>query len=158
MRWRLKVEDDVFEVRLVKMEDESFIFEVDGQEIKLSQPHVYPYSIRTNEVSLAIESWSQKKWRAVDGSSTVSVESIGFGKASQEDQDTIQSQMPGRILKVLVQPGEKVKADQTLLIVEAMKMENEIRATSPAVVKEVKVQEGDSIESGTLLIRFESSK
>jgi biotin carboxyl carrier protein len=65
------------------------------------------------------------------------------------------SGMPGKIVHIFVKPGETVKMDQPLLVMEAMKMENEIRASANGVVKSVNVEKGISIESGQLLMTFE---
>ena len=60
--------------------------------------------------------------------------------------------MPGRIVKVLVQPGEAVRARQGLVVVEAMKMENEVRAPQAGIVGEVRVREGSSVEANAVLV------
>ena len=60
--------------------------------------------------------------------------------------------MPGRIVKVLVQPGEAVRARQGLVVVEAMKMENEVRAPRAGIVGEVRVREGSSVEANAVLV------
>ena len=60
--------------------------------------------------------------------------------------------MPGRIVKVLVQPGEVVQPRQGLVVVEAMKMENELRAPRSGTVAEVRVREGASVEANAVLV------
>jgi biotin carboxyl carrier protein len=60
--------------------------------------------------------------------------------------------MPGRVVKVLVKPGDTVDARQGLVVVEAMKMENELRAPGAGTVTEVKVAEGASVEANTVLV------
>ena len=63
--------------------------------------------------------------------------------------------MPGKIVKVLTAEGAVVNQGDTLLILEAMKMENEIKAGCDGVVKTVNVSEGQAIESGHLMIEIE---
>jgi len=63
--------------------------------------------------------------------------------------------MPGKIVKVLTTIGAVVNQGDTLLILEAMKMENEIKAGCDGVVKSVHVKEGQAIESGHLMIEIE---
>ena len=63
--------------------------------------------------------------------------------------------MPGRIVKVLVKPGDVVAARQGVVIVEAMKMENELRAPRPGTVAEVRVTEGISVEANSVLVVLE---
>jgi biotin carboxyl carrier protein len=59
--------------------------------------------------------------------------------------------MPGKIVRVLVTTGETVKRRQPLVVMEAMKMENELRALADGAVAELHVQEGQSVDAGTLL-------
>lgn len=63
--------------------------------------------------------------------------------------------MPGKIIEIFAKPGEVVKANKPLLIMEAMKMENEMRATRDVKIKEICIKQGDSVESGAVLIKFE---
>jgi biotin carboxyl carrier protein len=60
--------------------------------------------------------------------------------------------MPGKIVRVFVRPGDTVTARQPLVVVEAMKMENELRAGRAGTVAEVHAREGASVEAGALLI------
>jgi biotin carboxyl carrier protein len=63
--------------------------------------------------------------------------------------------MPGRVVRVLVAAGDEVIARQGLVVVEAMKMENELTASRAGRVAEVAVVEGQSVEAGRLLVRLE---
>ncbi len=78
------------------------------------------------------------------------------GSASAETgPQSIVSPMPGRIVKVLVREGDLVTAQQGLVVVEAMKMENELRAPRAGQVSAVKVVEGMSVDGGAVLIVME---
>ena len=59
--------------------------------------------------------------------------------------------MPGKIVRVLVTPGDAVHARQPVVVIEAMKMENELRAARDGVVTEMPAAEGQSVEAGALL-------
>jgi biotin carboxyl carrier protein len=63
--------------------------------------------------------------------------------------------MPGKVIAVLVAQGDSVERGQGLVIVEAMKMENEVRSPIAGEVKEIKVKPGDAVEGGTVLIVVE---
>jgi biotin carboxyl carrier protein len=63
--------------------------------------------------------------------------------------------MPGRIVRVLVRAGDDVIARQGLVVIEAMKMENELGAVRAGRVVEIAVSEGASVEAGRLLVRIE---
>ena len=64
----------------------------------------------------------------------------------------INAPMPGNILDVRVAPGDSVKAGDTLLILEAMKMENEISAPQDGTIATIDVRKGDTVSSGDLLV------
>jgi len=68
---------------------------------------------------------------------------------------TISSPMPGKIVKILVRKGDKVEKGQGLVIVEAMKMENEIRSPSAGVVKKINFKEGDLVDAAETIIELE---
>lgn len=63
--------------------------------------------------------------------------------------------MPGKVIEVLVSEGDSVEKGQGLVIVEAMKMENEVRSPITGEVKEIKVKPGDTVEGGAVLIVIE---
>lgn len=67
----------------------------------------------------------------------------------------VTSVMPGVVKEVRVAPGDRVRDGQALLILEAMKMENEIRAPHDGVVSEVRVAPGEAVEKGARLVRLE---
>jgi len=67
----------------------------------------------------------------------------------------IKSPMPGLILKIIKHQGDKVRIGEPLIILEAMKMENELRSTTDGIVKEVLVKEGESVEKNVLIIIIE---
>jgi biotin carboxyl carrier protein len=68
---------------------------------------------------------------------------------------TIAAPMPGRVVRVLVAAGDEVAARQGVVVVEAMKMENELRAPRAGRVKEVSVAAGTSVEAGRILAVIE---
>ena len=68
---------------------------------------------------------------------------------------SIAAPMPGRIVKVFVSPGDSVAARQGLIVIEAMKMENELRAPRAGIVTAVKVASGAPVEAGTVLVVIE---
>ncbi len=69
----------------------------------------------------------------------------------QGKQDIL-AQMPGKIVKVLVEVGQEVSADEGVIVMEAMKMENEIKSPIDGVVTEVSVAEGDAVETDAKLL------
>lgn len=72
-----------------------------------------------------------------------------------EDQRSISSPMPGKVVKIPVKIGDKVKSGQTLIIISAMKMESEYKARKEGTVKDILTKEGAAIEGNKSLIILE---
>jgi len=72
-----------------------------------------------------------------------------------EEQSFISTPMPGKVVKILVEEGQQVKAGETLIIVSAMKMESEYKVASDRTVTEILVSEGDNIDGNQPLITLE---
>ncbi len=71
------------------------------------------------------------------------------------DEDTLESPMPGKVLRVLTAPGESVSDGQTLVIIEAMKMEFSVRAPHSGTVARVNYSEGEQVSAGDVLVEME---
>jgi biotin carboxyl carrier protein len=75
----------------------------------------------------------------------------GTGNASTE----VRAPLPGVIVSVKARPGMKVSVGDELLVLEAMKMKNAVRATRAGTVAEVAVTEGQTVKHGQVLVRYE---
>lgn len=78
----------------------------------------------------------------------------GRAAAANQKPKIIRSQITGKVLKIFCKAGNHVTAGDTLLVIEAMKMENRIVATFTGVIDTLKVSEGETVSSGKELIRF----
>lgn len=76
-------------------------------------------------------------------------------QANESTTIRLKAPMPGKILEVMVKTGDAVKAGDTLLILEAMKMQNAILASTKGIIKKVLVKEGDTTSKSDLLIELE---
>lgn len=68
----------------------------------------------------------------------------------------IKAPMPGLVLSIEVEVGQEVKADEPLVVLEAMKMENVLKSPTDAVVKAIAIEKGQAVEKNQILIEFES--
>jgi biotin carboxyl carrier protein len=68
------------------------------------------------------------------------------------------TQMPGKVVKILKKEGDSILKGDTVLILEAMKMENEIKSGADGVIKSMNVKEGQALESGFLMVEIEETK
>lgn len=94
-------------------------------------------------------------WATVDGV-TFRVPMVEPGTSVEEEQGSLEAPMPGKVLSVLVAVGDTVKAGQTLVLLEAMKMEHEIRAPTDGIVESVAAVEGAMVEPGKNLVTLEA--
>jgi glutaconyl-CoA/methylmalonyl-CoA decarboxylase subunit gamma len=92
--------------------------------------------------SYRVQVLDPRRWRRAD--------SLGAGDGPQE----VLAPMPGKIVKVLVAEGQQVGAGDGLLVIEAMKMQNEIRASRSGRVDKIYVSEGAGVETGFKLVRL----
>jgi len=83
------------------------------------------------------------------------IKNMGFSTGSTKNVKLIKAPMPGVILSVNVKVGQEVLEDDSLLVLEAMKMESSLVSTSSGVVKNILVASGNTVEKGQLLIEFE---
>jgi len=83
------------------------------------------------------------------------IKELGFSVGSSKKLNDIKAPMPGIIIGIEIKKGDKIKEGDTLLILEAMKMENAIISPKDATVKSVLVKTGDTVEKNKLLIELE---
>lgn len=84
------------------------------------------------------------------------IKEMGFSLSTSKNIDAIKAPMPGLILDVNVKVGQEVKENDTLLLLEAMKMENVITSPRDGIIKSVNAIKGNTVEKGSLLIEFQS--
>ncbi|MBK8340393.1 MAG: acetyl-CoA carboxylase biotin carboxyl carrier protein subunit [Flavobacteriales bacterium] len=82
------------------------------------------------------------------------MQTLGLDKRAGIVSPELKAPMPGLVLNVLVKPGDAVKKNDPVLVLEAMKMENVIKAPGDAVVAQVHAVQGKAVEKGQLLLVF----
>ncbi|UCE14422.1 MAG: biotin/lipoyl-binding protein [Candidatus Heimdallarchaeota archaeon] len=160
-----------YEVRLRRNEDNSYIVVINrGDEEEEKELQVSAKVLGAGQFQFTLDNIIYKCSVAKDGDvrfihldgedyeiKRISEAVEEFGEA-EEDLGSLSSPMPGRIVKLLVKPGDRVKKGQDLVVVEAMKMENKIAAPFDGTVIEVFFPEGDQIEANVPLIEIEEEK
>ncbi|MEM6298159.1 MAG: biotin/lipoyl-containing protein [Bacteroidota bacterium] len=81
---------------------------------------------------------------------------LGMDDALSSKVDDLKAPMPGLVLEVLVKAGDIVAEGDQLLILEAMKMENVLKATAEGVIKSINIQKGDNVQKNDVMIEFET--
>lgn len=80
---------------------------------------------------------------------------MGIDNSSAQKAGSVKAPMPGLILRILVAPGQAIEKGDGLIVLEAMKMENVLKATAAGTVKAVHAQEKTTVEKGAVLIELE---
>lgn len=83
------------------------------------------------------------------------LEEMGMDLSALQKAEPVKAPMPGMILKVLVEPGQQIAKGDGLLVLEAMKMENVLKATADGTVKAINCKERTAVEKGAVLIEME---
>jgi biotin carboxyl carrier protein len=150
-------------VELTELPSGALEAKVDGRSVELDVADVESHlNVRIDGqiVDLTTEGLPPELGAIASGHrSIVRVESERMRSAEQAKKSStaggsgvIKSPMPGRVVKVLVSKGDSVKAGQGLVVLEAMKMENEVRARAPGTVAEVHVAPGAPVEGNAKLV------
>ena len=82
------------------------------------------------------------------------LEKLGMSNTAGHKLIDLKSPMPGMVLKILVNEGDEVQKGDSLIVLEAMKMENMLKAQGNGLVKGIKIKSGEAVEKGALLISF----
>ena len=85
------------------------------------------------------------------------VEQLGFSNMTAKKVNNIKAPMPGLVLDIVVNVGDEVSKGDSVLILEAMKMENVIKAEGDAVIKSISIEKGTAVEKNQILVEFEWS-
>lgn len=107
----------------------------------------------SKEIVLKIE--GQRYTLAIKEEIDLLLDKMGINLSALQKAAPLKAPMPGMILKVLVTPGQVVHKGDGLLILEAMKMENVLKATGTATIKSIKAEEKNAVEKGAILIEME---
>lgn len=114
-------------IEVVEREEKEAILKVDGQIVELGIK---------NETDLLLER-------------------LGMNISSKKEVKELKAPMPGLVLDILVSPGDDISEGDALIVLEAMKMENILKAPSVAKVKSIEVEKGQALDKNAILIKFE---
>lgn len=129
-----------FEVNLVANTDGVLQFEIDGQ------PHHITFARHGRAIWLH---WNGRSYQLEKAAGRIAAGSVAAAES------VLRAPMPGQVRKVMAQAGQSVKAGETLLLLEAMKMEIRIQAAHNAKVARVAVKEGQTVEKEQTLVELE---
>ena len=129
-------------------------------EIEYSVDEDGPGQVRITSVA-AVPAWAivvgDTRWVFVDGRTYELTEVRQAARGRSGPQGSLSAPMPATVRRVLVKEGDPVKRGDTLLILEAMKMELPVRAASAGIVQSVRCREGELVQPGVALIEIKDA-
>ncbi len=166
MSYEVKLRDRIARVEILSQQGDKLLVTVDGKEYALDFVEISKgsYSILHRNKSYNVELIPVngiKKYHVNTLKHSFDVEIIdaeakylASRQQGQEDEDEaiISSPIPGKIVRLFIQEGDKVEAGQTLVVIAAMKMESEFKAPKDGVVRTVNATEGQNVEARQELI------
>jgi biotin carboxyl carrier protein len=163
---------------VVLLDGQTIEVEVDGERVSLEgQTHsatlgVIPGTplrqllIDGRPLTLSVEAVGRGRWALTSKGErwemevlderTRHIRSLAGGGDQRRAAGVLKAPMPGLVVRVQVQPGAQVSAGDPLVVLEAMKMENELKAGAAGTVKSVRVGPGEAVEKGQILVEFEA--
>ncbi|MFP4082865.1 MAG: biotin/lipoyl-containing protein [Candidatus Aminicenantes bacterium] len=132
-----------YKVAVEQVSEDEVLLNIDGKihNIIINSNTSHSYSVYINGRFFKIERKSARQLLGI--------------KSEKSKKSHIRTSMPGKIVRVLVKEGDKVKQGQAVLVLEAMKMQNEIKSPQSGTVSQLAPRAGDSVEAGTLLFSVE---
>ncbi|HKI78690.1 MAG TPA: acetyl-CoA carboxylase biotin carboxyl carrier protein subunit [Ignavibacteriaceae bacterium] len=125
--FRLQIDEKIYDISYVKMDNDKICVSLSG--------FTYDLEVRT----------------VLQDKVTKVIEKTGSLNQLRE----VKAPMPGMLLKIKKEPGQKIEAGESIMILEAMKMENDIKSPSLGIIKEIFVKENAAVEKGARLFSVE---
>lgn len=138
------------DLQIRKLEDDSYAIEWDGVTYTLDVVNT-DYSAKTFDVRVNGTLYSFKVRDQYDAM----LKELGIEIKTEDAAKDIKAPMPGLVLNIHASLGSAVKKGDTILVLEAMKMENSIKAAVDGVVKSISVETGQAVEKNQVLVIFE---
>ncbi|MAX81960.1 MAG: acetyl-CoA carboxylase biotin carboxyl carrier protein subunit [Crocinitomicaceae bacterium] len=139
-----------FDLDMIEVRDGAFHLIYDNRsynlEVVASNPKEKTFDIKVNNGLYTLE---------VKDKFDLLLEQLGLEDLATVKISEVKAPMPGLVLNILVEPGQEVASGDSLLVLEAMKMENTIKSPAEGVVKAITVETGVAVEKNQVLIEFE---
>ncbi len=103
------------------------------------------FEIKVNGNTYHLEAWDELD---------LLLEKLGMEKGADASVEDLKAPMPGLVIDINVEGGQEVKKGDALIILEAMKMENVLKAPADLTIKEISVQKGQTVDKNAVLIKF----
>lgn len=139
---------DLDDLNMIRVDDYHYHL-LDGNESR----HIKIIDIEGKRISLDID--GIQRVVELQDDYDVLVDKMGLSAVTTQKLSSVKAPMPGLVLEVLASAGQEIEDGDSLLILEAMKMENVLKASGSGVIKSIEVAQGEAVEKGQILIEME---
>jgi biotin carboxyl carrier protein len=167
MIYNVKVDEKDYTLEIVE-EQKSFKIRMNGRTFAIDNQVIgndrlnlllkdnVPYEVLLSKDADGYQCWLNSRLancQVVDEKAARFASLMGANSA-QKKRARLRAPMPGLVVRIEVEPGQEVKRGDSLLVVEAMKMENELKAPYAGKIKDIKVTQGQAVEKNQVLLEF----
>jgi biotin carboxyl carrier protein len=142
---RVIIDDNEFTTNLTQLSNHLYLLKINDKVFQITSQ-----KISSEEYSLSIDGFSFET--TVRTKLEEEANTYLMNKAKEGGSQVVKSPMPGLIVKILKKVGDSVEMGEAVILLEAMKMENEVRSTTSGVVEQINIKENQSVEKNTPLI------
>ena len=162
MKLFAEIEDQKFEINL-KREAEKVFAEIDGRSYELesseteSNVYLFKYGNRIFQIYVApnnLVSLGNKQFE-ITLIDPKKLRGTGESGAAADGISEIKTTMPGKVVRVLAEKGAEIRKGDGVIVVEAMKMQNEMKAPKDGFIREIRFSEGATVNAGEILVVIE---
>ena len=157
MAYKINIGEQTFEIGQDELANLDIASNANGYHI-LKDNHAYQVKVLQtdfNKKTLTLEVNGNQYDLKIEDEYDQLVKQMGLSAGASQKISSIKAPMPGLILDILVEPGQMIEKGTQLVILEAMKMENILKAEGEGVVKSIEVEKDAAVEKGQILIEME---
>lgn len=146
---KVSINNSEFNYEVIELKNNSYILKLNDKQyqIDLLEKNKESYQLLVNNVQINSTAMSSLEHRAM--------KLIEQANIKSQHHTEMKAPMPGMILKIKKKPGDKITLGESILILEAMKMENDLKSPASGIIKEINVAEGNAVEKGAKLFSIE---
>jgi biotin carboxyl carrier protein len=167
MSWEVSLGDQAFDIAVEPQGDNNFSVIVDGDPVVVDacfpeagsvhliiDGEAYEFDVQPTDSGHDVTLYGTCYSTTVLDERSRALLALGFGGAVASGNETISTSMPGKVVAILVEEGQEICAGDGIVVVEAMKMENELRCAADGRVESIVVSVGDTVEGGAALVQL----
>jgi biotin carboxyl carrier protein len=147
---QIKIDGKETNIDLVKLLDNKFHILQNHKSYNLEVIHA-DYTLKRFSIKVNNNIYDLNLQNELD----ILLDKMGMSAGTSDKMDDVKAPMPGLVLDILVEVGQSIQKGDNLIILEAMKMENIIKASGSGVVKSIKINKKDAVEKNQLLMEME---